>query len=232
MPVTIGLVGGSLLFGLGKAIFSGKKKKEQALERYNQNNAPMYKPDKGIQDYFKEAQNKYNVSPYQSQQYQMAEKQANQNEAAGLSNLQGRRSAIGGVANLVNASNNAMAKAGVNAENERNQRFGILGNATQMNAAENRKAFNTNVEQPFERQYNLLAQKAAQAAKQQQSGLNTIGNALGAGTMLAGSGMLGNGAASAAGGMMGADSNNYMDNSIPNYYSTYMRNRRNNPYGG
>lgn len=217
MPVSLGLGAASLLWGIGQKVFSGKKKKERALEQFNEHNAPTYNPDKGIQDYYKEAQNRYNVNPYQSRMYQYAQQQTDKNQAAGLNNLQGRRSALGGVSNIVNASNDAMLKAGVNAEQENNQRFGVLGNAAQLNAAENQKAFQINQQQPFERKYNLLAMKAAQAAQQSSAGNQNIGNGLGYAAMGAGNVFANNNNIDMSGGSGG---NGF---GLPTQYSDYLK---------
>ena len=80
---------------------------------------------------------------------------------------------------MIQGQNDSLLKAGIAAENQKDQRFSQLGGATQMKAGEDRQAFNINKMQPFERKYNLLAMKAGAANKTANDGLQNMFNGLG-----------------------------------------------------
>jgi hypothetical protein len=136
--------------------------------------SPMYNQSKSIGDYYKNALLRYNTNPYQSQQYQYAVNQAKSNMAAGINALNSRRSAVGGISNLVALTNNAGQRAGVQAEQEQNQRFGQLGQAANMQANQDEMAYQYNQLMPFERRYNLLAQRAGGANQMMNAGLSNL----------------------------------------------------------
>jgi len=159
--------------GLAQAFTSGVKKKERALERFSEN-SPQYNPNKSILDYYSTALNKYNISPYGSTLYKKTVQDAQRTTAQGLESLRGRGGAVAGVSNLIAGENDNLLKAATTAENMKAREFDVLGNATGMKAREEGKAFQINKQDPFERKYNLLAQKAAAAAKQKNDGLQNI----------------------------------------------------------
>jgi hypothetical protein len=99
--------------------------------------------------------------------------------AQGLGALQDRRSAIGGIGRLALGQNAAMQNLGAQAEAQRNQRFGQLGQASQAKASEDYKMFDINQMTPYNRQLQLK-QLAAQAANERSNaGLQMVGSALG-----------------------------------------------------
>lgn len=120
-----------------------------------------YVPNQSIMSYYNTALSRYNTNPQDSALYKSQQQNINRNMANSLTGLNDRRSALAGLPSLLRSSNDASLNAEVAAENEKNQRFGVLGGATQMKAQEDFK--------PFELKYNLLSQKA--------SGGNQIGNA-------------------------------------------------------
>jgi len=179
MPVTIGLVaaGTQGLVGLGQTLFSGRRKAENALNEYAKQ-SPLARPSKSIDDYYQQALNRYQENPYQSQQYQMAQQAAQRGMSSGLSALQDRRSAIGGIGRLAGVETGALENAGVQAEAQRNARFGQLGGASQMKSAQDKYLFDINQMTPYNRQLQLK-QYAAQAANARQAaGLQTMAGGL------------------------------------------------------
>lgn len=166
--------------GLGaiQAATSGRGQRERDLENYAKA-SPLYKGSKSVDDYYQEALNRYRENPYQSQQYQIGQRNIQRGMASGLSALQDRRSAIGGAGKLFGAQADALANLGAQAEAQRNQRFGQLGGATQMKTGEEYKKFDINQMTPYNRQLQLK-QMAAQAANERyNAGLQMVGGALG-----------------------------------------------------
>jgi hypothetical protein len=154
---------GLLQTGYGMIKAGRAQKKLEALQ------TPVYAQNKGILDYYGQALQRYNTNPYESSAYKQATQQIGRNMAQGLSALNERKSAVAGVARLVQGANDAGQQAGLLAEGEQNRRFAQLGQATGMKASEDRAAFQQNVLAPYEKKYNLLAMKA--------SGANQIANA-------------------------------------------------------
>ncbi len=176
MPVIAALA--PLAIGAYQAIAGGIKahKQQKALEA-KANGAPVYGPNKGINDYYQTALNRYQVDPTNSLQYQMAQKAINNNLATGINALQDRRSA-GALPRLISAASNQTTAAGVRAEQDRNQKFNELGRATQMKAGDDRMGFQYNQEQPYQRQYDLIAQKASGANRELSAGISNINNGI------------------------------------------------------
>jgi hypothetical protein len=164
--------------GLGalQAGTSGAKARERELDAYAKQ-SPLYKGSKSIDDYYQEAMNRYRENPYQSQQYQMGAMQARRATAQGLSALQDRRSAIGGVSRLEAGQNYAMQNLGAQAEAQRNARFGQLGGATQMKTGEDYRKFDINQMTPYNRMLQLKQLKAQAANDRYNAGLQMIGSA-------------------------------------------------------
>ncbi len=148
--------------GLIQAFTSGTKKKEKALEAYNDS----YTPNQSIMDYYQKSLNEYNANPYNSAQYRKGQTEIKSNLATGISAAQDRRAGVGSLSNLVAGANRASMANVANAESVRAQRLNQLGAATGMKANEDRSI--------FERKYNLLAMKAAAAAKQKSDGLQNV----------------------------------------------------------
>jgi hypothetical protein len=164
--------------GLARVFGSGKDDRQSELEKYAKQ-SPLYTPSKSIQDYYQQALNRYQENPYQSQQYQVGAMNARKASAQGIGALQDRRSAIGGISRIAAGQNAAMQNLGVQAEAQKNARFGQLGGATQMQAAEKAKEFDINQMTPYNRQLQLK-QYAAQAANDRfNAGLTTASQGLG-----------------------------------------------------
>lgn len=176
MPIDpFSLAASATQFGVGalQTLLGGSaaKKAERALENLK---TPTYTGSRGIKDYYNNALSRYNISPYQSAAYGQQQQQIGRNFNAGLGALQDRRSGLAGIGGLVAASNDASQRAGVIAENERNRRFGELGQATQMQNADDRMAFDVNQMLPFQKQSQLLAMKAGAANSRVNAGAQNL----------------------------------------------------------
>lgn len=163
----IAQVGTGLIQGIIGGIQSRKAQKQ--LEKMQ---SPQYRQNQGILDYYNKALQRYNVAPQDSALYKRNMQGINRNVAAGMMGLQDRRSALAGLPGLLRGANDAALNTQVAAENQRDQRFGQLGGATEMKAGEDRAAYQYNELAPFERKYNLLAQKAGANAQVANAGIS------------------------------------------------------------
>lgn len=184
VAISVGTAGASVLGGLAQTVFSGKNKAQKNLDNTLKSN-PQYAGSKPIGDYYNEALNRYNVSPYQSAQYQVAKQNAERSTATGFNALQGRGQALAGASRLVGLQNDNLLKAGVAAENERDQRFGQFGGATQMKSGDDMKKFQINQLDPYNRNVQMASMKAGAANARFDAGLGNIFNGLGNAGMLA-----------------------------------------------
>ncbi len=150
--------------GIIQSIFGGGRARR--AERQLEKMVNSYQPNRSILDYYNKALERYSVNPYQSNMYNMQQRNIQRGTATGISALQDRRSAIGGVASIVQAQNDASLKAAAQAEQQGAQALGQLGQATQMKAQEDFK--------PFELKYNLQAMKAGGGNQIMNAGLSNI----------------------------------------------------------
>ncbi len=185
MPIALIPAAASLIGGAAQAIFSGRKRKERALEEYNKN-APKYQQNAGILDYYNKALSRYDPNAYNSASYRKGQADINSNLVTGINAAQDRRSGLAAIGGLTVGANRAALGNIANAEKIQGVNLGALGNAARAKLGEDRMAFKVNEQDPFERQYNLLAMKAAQAAKTQNNGLQNIFNGLSNASMLLG----------------------------------------------
>ena len=178
MPVTIGLIaaGTQAAGGLYQSLSSGRGKAERDFERMA-SSSPQYMGNPSIDRYYQEALSRYGQNPYQSAQYQASQNAAQRATATGISGLQSRGAAIGGIGRLASIQDAAMQNAGVQAEAERNRRFGQLGGATQMKTAEDYRKFDINQLTPYNRMLQVKQMKAQAANERFNAGLNMIGGA-------------------------------------------------------
>ena len=158
------------------------KKAQKALESQR---SPAYTPDKAIGDYYVAALNKYNVSPYNSTLYQYSQANIARNAAQGLSSLQDRRQALGGVSAITQGSNDANLKAAVQAENQKMQQFGQLGRAASMENSEKRYGFGINNLLPYNNARALEIAKAQGGNAIENAGLQSIDSGLNNAAMIA-----------------------------------------------
>lgn len=191
LAIGVTAAGAGALAGGISAIGSNKRRKarERELDEYAKQ-SPLYAGSKPISEYYQQALNRANENVYQSQQYQMGGMQARRATAQGLGALQDRRSAIGGISRLEAGQNAALQSLGAQAEAQKNQRFGQLGEATQMKNADLMQQFDINKMTPYNRIFGLKQMKA-QAANQEyaqdvQNTFSSLGNLASVG-MMAGS---------------------------------------------
>jgi len=177
---TIGLIaagtGAATAGGMAIGSNQRRKRRERELDEFAKQ-SPLYKGSKPISEYYQAAMNRFNENPYQSQQYQVGARNIQRATAQGLGALQDRRSALGGIARLAQGQADALTNLGVNAEAQRNVRFGQLGGATQMKNQDLMQQFQINRMDPYQRQLQLKQLKS-QAANQEyaQDVSNTIGS--------------------------------------------------------
>lgn len=159
--------------GILQTIIGGGKarKAQRELERLQ---TPTYTPNKSIIDYYDKALSRFNTDPYQSELYKQQQQQIGRNATTAINQAQDRRSGLAAVSGINRGANDAMLNAGVAAEQQRNQRFGQLGNAAGMRANEDMTAFQYNQVAPYEKKYNLLAMKAAGNNQTAQAGMQNI----------------------------------------------------------
>ena len=177
MPIVAALV--PAVIGAYQAI-SGGIKAHKAKEALKNAQSPVYAPDRGIQNYYTEALNRYMTSPYNSLLYSMQEKNANRGVATGVQALQQRGQAIGGVSALTQGASDNLLKAATNAQQQRSQAFSQLGQAAGAQARQTQTAFDINKEQPFQRQYALNIMQAQGANQTEQAGLRNFSGGFGA----------------------------------------------------
>lgn len=157
----------SIIGGIGQR--KAQKRFDKLLDQ-----SPQYKQNASILDYYNKALQKYNVNPYQSDLYKMQQQQANRGLTTGISALQDRGSALAGIGNLIQGRNDAMLKAGAQAEQQQSQNLSQLGNAASAKTSEDTKAFDINQMMPYQARLNQLAAKASGNANVVNAGLSNI----------------------------------------------------------
>lgn len=169
------MIGAAIQAGLGIAQgIAGFIQNKRATKQLEGMQSPTYTQNKGILDYYNKSLAKYNVNPYQTDLYRMQEQQANRGLSSGLSALSGRGQALAGVNSLVQGRNDSLLKAGAMAEQQQGQDLNRLGQAAGMKAGEDQMAFQINQQNPFDRKYNLLAQKAGGGTQIGNAGISNI----------------------------------------------------------
>lgn len=178
---TIALAGTAASVGMGayNAISANKQQKraQSELERQAANN-PLRKESKSLNDYYQQALNRYNENPYQSAAYQQTMQNARRTTASGLSALQDRRSAIGGISRLGGMERDASLGAAAQGEQMKAQRFSELGRATQMKKGDEDELFDINVMTPYQRKLQLEQMKGAAAGERYNAGMQMVGQGL------------------------------------------------------
>jgi len=176
LPLLAGISLAQAGLGALQAGTSGAKARERELDAYAKQ-SPLYKGSKSIDDYYQEAMNRYKENPYQSQQYQIGQRNIQRAMATGLSALQSRGSALGGSGRLFVGQADALGNLGMQAEAQRNARFGQLGSAAQMKTGEDYRKFDINQMTPYNRMLQLKQFKAQAANDRYNAGLQMIGGA-------------------------------------------------------
>ena len=158
--------------GLGTSIY-GDIKAHDTQKKLEKAQSPAYTPSQSIADYYAKALQRYSINPFQSATYQQQLQNTESQQASALNNLQGRREGVAGAGAVVQGSNNALLGATAAAQQQQGQALGQLGQAAGAQTQQQEQAFNINQTQPFERNYNLLAMKAAGANQVANAGLQT-----------------------------------------------------------
>lgn len=177
--------------GMGAASMISANKQQKRAQRNLEaqaRNSPLYKPDKSIDTYYQEAMNRYKENPYQSQQYQIGAQNIQRATTQGISALQDRRSAIGGIGRLQANQMGAMQNLGAQAEATKAQRFGQVGQATQLKSGDYQRQFDINQMTPYNRKLQLEQMKAAAAGERYNAGMQMAGQGLSSLGSLAGAG--------------------------------------------
>lgn len=163
--------------GLGTTIY-GDIKAHKAQNQLSNMKGPAYTPSQSIADYYQKALQRYSLNPYQSASYQQSLQNAQQATAQGYNALQGRRSAVAGASALSTTQNNALLGATGQAQQEQGQALSQLGQAAGAQTGQQQTAFDINQQQPFVRNYNLLAMRAGGYNQIANAGLQTFGGAV------------------------------------------------------
>lgn len=162
----------SALTGLGQILFSKKRQKEQELESQAALQ-PKYAGSPELETLYQQSLQQATTPAAQTAQYKQQMNLINRQMGAGLAGARGQAD----VARLTQIGTDASMRALSQAENLKESRLGRLAGVTQQKAAETMRKFQINQMQPWETKYNLLAARAAQAARQQQAGLSNIAQA-------------------------------------------------------
>jgi hypothetical protein len=174
----VGTAGSLAMGGIQMANANKQQKRAQAaLERQAQN-SPLRKESKSLNDYYQQALNRYNESPYQSAAYQQAMQNARRTTASGLGALQDRRSAIGGISRLGGLESGASQRAVAQGEQMQAQRFSELGRDTQMKKSNEDELFDINEMTPYQRKLQLEQMKGAAAGERYNAGMQMAGQGL------------------------------------------------------
>ena len=174
LPFIPSIVGG--VGGLLQTAFAGKRRKERELEQQAAMQ-PKYGGSPALDQYYQQALQQANTAAQQSALYKQQQQQIGRNLATGLSATGFRPGGQGMVSGLVQGATDASMRNLAQAEGQKERRFGVLGQVTQAKSAEDLRKFQMNQLQPWQTKFNMLAQRAAQAAQQQQSGLSNLASA-------------------------------------------------------
>lgn len=171
MPVTSSAISAGV--GLVQSLFGGGEA-SAAQRKLEKLRTPTYTPNKAIADYYQDALSRYNTGPYNTSMYQYMTRNADKTLASGITALSDRRASIGNVGALVEQTNDSLNKAAVAAEQQRNQEFGQLGEATQLKAGDDKYGFQVNQLEPYEKEKSLLEAKAGGGNAVENAGLQNL----------------------------------------------------------
>jgi hypothetical protein len=172
--VAVGVTAG---IGITQAVIGGVKAGKAHREMENLK-TPTYSGSQPLSQYYQQALQRYQQSPYQSNFYEQAQKAAGRNLATGISTLQDRHSA-GNVGALVQGNDDQMQKAGVQAEGLQRQAFGQLGQAANAETGDVRQQFQYNQEAPYEKAFGIAQGKAIAGSQMENAGFSNISGGLG-----------------------------------------------------
>jgi hypothetical protein len=173
------LAGAQAAYGVYNTIKAGKEAKDYQKQMESMaRKSPLMKESPELASYYQQALNRSNENPYQSQQYQLGAMNVRRGTAQGLSAMQDRRSS-GDISRLALGQQSALQNLGMQAESQRNQRFGQLGGAVQMRRSERDQMFDINQMTPYNRLLQLQQLKTQAANDRFNAGLSTTAQGLG-----------------------------------------------------
>lgn len=186
-PITMMAIGQGLA-GLGQTI--GGAIQRRRAEKAAEAQIGKLGPDQGIMSYYNQALQRYGVSPAQTALYKRQMANIQRAAATGLAGAGGARGRMGAASSIARSMSDAALAAETAAEQQQNLRFGQLGAATQMAAAEKRR--------PEEIRLQMQLQKAAGGSQVANVGMGNIFSALQTGAMAGMYGGGGSGSSSSA----------------------------------
>lgn len=156
--------------GAGIAQTIGGAIQRRRAERAAQEQIGKLGPDQGILGYYNQALQRAGVSPTETALYKRQMQNIQRAGATGLAGAQGSRARMGAASSIARSLSDATLGAEAAAEQQQAQRFGLLGSAAQMAAAEKRR--------PEELRLQMMLQKAAGGTDIANTGLSNIFGAL------------------------------------------------------
>jgi hypothetical protein len=180
LPLAAIGLGASALQGIMggvQALTSGAKKNERELEKMA-GQSPTYSGSRELEGFYNEALRRYQQSPYQSAKFIMGRNLADRSQANALGALTQRNSALAGAGRLASVGANQANQLVAQAEAERRQDFGMLGQAGRSLAQDKLTRFDINEMTPFNRKFGLQQMRTQAANERKNAGLQMIGGAL------------------------------------------------------
>jgi hypothetical protein len=172
MPVAGAIISGAAALGqgIGALVTAGKRRKaERALEA----EVGQMKVPESITNYYTQALARYSPNAYQSAEYNQQMRNILANQAAGVSALQSRRSALAGLPSITQGTNVASQRAAAQAEQAQRANLAQLGGAAGTLASQENLIRQAKL--------NLKAQKAAALAGTENvllgGAMKSLGNA-------------------------------------------------------
>lgn len=189
--VALGITAGAaaLTAGVGAYTAIDARKKQSSAQRKLEEqarNSPLYKRDKSIDDYYQQSLNQFLQKPTDSLRYQLGGMNARRATAQGISALQDRRAAIGGIDKLALGQNSAMDNLAAQAEATKFQNLRQWGSAANMKNQEGQREYDFNKLTPFNRQIGLGQMEASAAGDRYNAGMQMVGQGISAAGQAAG----------------------------------------------
>ena len=166
LPVLAGLGIAQGLLGIGQSLIGGGQARRARRELEGME-LPKTQSSQAISDYYSRA----NANPYESTMYRMQKQNIQGNTTQAIAGLQDRRSGLAGISSVVRSQNDALLRAGANAEQ---QQWARLADATRLKASDDQRVFNINQLMPFQHRVSLLSSKAAGANQTANAGISNI----------------------------------------------------------
>ncbi len=152
--------------------FLGGGRARRAQRELEKLQTPVYEKSKSIGDYYTKALNRYSADPTKSAMYQNQMQNIQRGTTEGLNALRDRRS--GSISGIIQAQNDASLQAAAAAEQQQQGALAQLGQAAQMQAGEDKMAFQYNKVAPYEKKAALLGAKAAGGNQMLNAGLQNV----------------------------------------------------------